>query len=108
MQNMTQQVYSGQRAHLFFEIVLDEIRNAVRSEVSILREDIRRIAQGKEGALLSKAKRFYTLKETAAELNVSAATVRRLIQRGLLQSSKATRHIRIPREELDQFARSTL
>jgi len=54
------------------------------------------------------AKRFYSIKEAAAELNISEPTVRRLISRGLLRPNRAIRHIRIPREQLDEFARTTL
>jgi excisionase family DNA binding protein len=62
----------------------------------------------KSKAIPPKANRFYSLKEAAVELNLSEATVRRLIDRGLLRSSKATRNIRIPREQIDEFARATV
>jgi len=37
---------------------------------------------------------------------VSQATVRRLIDRALLRPNKAIRHIRIAKEQIDEFARS--
>ena len=93
-------------ARLLFDLLLGELRNVVQSEIAILRENVRELAQTK--AILPKAKRFYSLKEAAAELSLSQATVRRLIDRGLLRSSKATRNIRIPREQIDEFARTTM
>ena len=93
-------------ARLLFDLALHEIREVVRSEIVALREDGSRLAQRKE--ILPKANRFYSLKEAAVELNLSQATVRRLICRGLLRSSKATRRIRIPKEQIDEFARTTM
>jgi excisionase family DNA binding protein len=46
---------------------------------------------------------FYTTKEAALALNVSDKTVRRLLERGLLQSSKALRKKLIPRKDIDTF-----
>jgi excisionase family DNA binding protein len=93
-------------AGLLFDLILHEIREVVRSEIAGVREDASRLVQRKE--ILPKANRFYSLKEAAVELNLSEATVRRLIDRGLLRPSKAVRHIRIPREQIDEFARTTV
>jgi excisionase family DNA binding protein len=93
-------------AQLLFNLLLSEFRNVVQSEIAIVREEIRSGVQSRENLL--KANRFYSLKETAVELNLSRATVRRLIDRGLLRPSKAVRHIRIPREQIDEFARATM
>ncbi|MGE3310631.1 MAG: helix-turn-helix domain-containing protein [Limisphaerales bacterium] len=41
-------------------------------------------------------------------LGVCEKTVRRLVRRGLLRSSRALRHHRIPRSEIDRFLRETL
>jgi TolB-like protein/Tfp pilus assembly protein PilF len=68
-------------ARLLFDLLLGELRNVVQSEIAILRKNVRELAQTK--AILPKAKRFYSLKEAAAELSLSQATVRRLIDRGL-------------------------
>jgi excisionase family DNA binding protein len=91
---------------LLFDLLLHEIGEVVRSEIAALRKDGSRLVQRKE--ILPKANRFYSLKEAAVELNLSQATVSRLIHRGLLRSSKATRHIRIPREQIEEFARTTV
>jgi hypothetical protein len=72
-------------ARLLFDVLLSEFRNLVQSEIAILRDEIKRV--GQSGEILPKTKRFYSLKEAAAELNLSQATVRRLIDRGLLRSS---------------------
>jgi hypothetical protein len=74
--------------------MLSEFRNLVQSEIAIVREEIKSVVQS--GEILPTAKRFYSLKEAATELNLSQATVRRLMDRGLLRPSKAVRHIRIP------------
>lgn len=102
---MTEQT-ENHPVRLLFDLLLSEFRSVVQSEIAILREEIKRVGQNKE--ISPKARRFYSLKEAAVELNLSQATVRRLINRGLLRSSKATRHIRIPREQIDEFARSTV
>jgi excisionase family DNA binding protein len=93
-------------ARLLFDLLLSEFRDVVESEIAVVREEIKRIVQSKE--ILPRMNRFYSLKETAVELNLSEATVRRLITRGLLRPSKATRHIRIPREQIDEFSRNTV
>jgi excisionase family DNA binding protein len=50
----------------------------------------------------------YTVKETAQMLGISEKSVRRLIDRGLLRTSKALRHLLIPRSEIERFLRDTL
>ena len=56
-----------------------------------------------------RQKRFYSVKETAVELGLSDKTVRDLIERGLLKASRATRHIKIPHEEIEAYrGRTTL
>ncbi len=50
----------------------------------------------------------YRVKETAQILGISEKSVRRLIDRGLLRSSKALRHLLIPRHEIERFLRDTL
>jgi excisionase family DNA binding protein len=102
---MTQQT-ENHPARLLFDLLLDEFRNVVQREVAILRDEIKRVGQGRD--IPPKTKRFYSLKEAAAELNLSQATVRRLIDRGLLSRSKATSLVRIPGEQIDEFARATM
>jgi excisionase family DNA binding protein len=93
-------------ARVLFDVLLSEFRSVVQSEIAILREEIKRVVQTRE--IPPRANRFYSLKEAAVELNLSEATVRRLIDRGLLRPSKAVRHIRIPREQIDEFAHVTV
>lgn len=50
---------------------------------------------------------FYTIPQAAALLNVSDKTIRRLLIRGLLQSSKAIRKKLIPREDIEHFFEKT-
>jgi excisionase family DNA binding protein len=92
-------------ALLLLDLLLREVRDIVRMEFAAIRTDL-------EGHQIEvnrpMRKRFYTLKETAVELNLSQATVRRLIKRDLLRSSKATRHIQIPKEQIDKFVRTTV
>jgi excisionase family DNA binding protein len=51
--------------------------------------------------------KFYTVKEAGAVLNVGEKTIRRLLSRGLLHSSKATRKKLIPREDIETFFERT-
>lgn len=49
----------------------------------------------------------YSVQETARMLGVCDKSIRRLILRGLLRPSRALRHIRIPKDEIDRFLRDT-
>jgi len=49
----------------------------------------------------------YTVEQTAAALNVSTKTVRRLLKRRLLTGSNALRKILIPRQQIDAFLKAT-
>jgi hypothetical protein len=49
----------------------------------------------------------FSMRETADSLGVSYITVHRLIQRGLLRSSKALRHKIISRVEIERFLNET-
>ena len=49
----------------------------------------------------------YSMHETAEILGVSYLTVWRLLQRGLLKSSKALRHKLIPLTEIQKFLKET-
>jgi excisionase family DNA binding protein len=51
--------------------------------------------------------RFLTVKEAAIYLNVSTKTIRRLLERGLLKSSKALRKKLIPCTDLESFFQRT-
>jgi excisionase family DNA binding protein len=50
----------------------------------------------------------YTMRETAEILGVSYITVHRLIQRGLLRSSRVLRHKLIPKFEIERFLKATI
>jgi excisionase family DNA binding protein len=49
----------------------------------------------------------YSVQETADILGVSDKTVRRLIGRKLLRASRALRHLRIPKREIERFLDTT-
>ena len=49
-----------------------------------------------------------SVSETAILLGVSEKSVRRLIDRGLIRPSRALRHLRIPRWEIDRFLRESV
>ena len=55
-----------------------------------------------------RAKRYFNIKEAARELNVSVTSVRRLINRGLLNKSAGTRKIQIPAEEIESYRPRTV
>jgi excisionase family DNA binding protein len=49
----------------------------------------------------------FTVQEAAQMLGVSDKTVRRLIDRRLLRASRALRHLRIPKNEIERFLEDT-
>jgi len=50
---------------------------------------------------------FYSVKQTSVLLNISEKTVRRLLSRGILRSSKATRKKQIPRSDIETYMERT-
>jgi excisionase family DNA binding protein len=48
----------------------------------------------------------YTVEEVAKLLKIPPKSVYRLLDRGLLKSSSALRHKRIPRSEIDRFLKT--
>ena len=52
-----------------------------------------------------KNRLMFTVKETAEILGISEKTVYRLIQKNLLRTSRALRHIKIPRSEIERFSK---
>lgn len=50
----------------------------------------------------------YSVREVAELLGVSEKSIRRLIARQLLRPSKALRHLRIPRAEVERFLKDTV
>ena len=50
----------------------------------------------------------FSVGEVASALGISKPTVYRLLQRGLLKTSKALRHKLVPRSELERFLKETL
>ncbi len=69
---MTQQT-ENHPAQILFDLLLNEIRQLVRNEITIVREEIGAITRNKQ--IPAKPQRFDTAKEAAAELNLSSATV---------------------------------
>ena len=51
--------------------------------------------------------KFYNIKQAAIYLGISEKSVRRLLKRGVLQSSKALRKLLIPKEQLESFFETT-
>lgn len=51
---------------------------------------------------------LYSVEETAAMFGVSTKSVYRLLARGLLKSSSALRHKKIPRSSIDEFMAKTV
>ena len=99
---------------MILTLLLDEVRKVVRDELSSFRggvqadPEVPRSKPAPEKRTAPEQKRFYTMKEVATQLSLSTKTVRRLIDRGLLRRSLATRVIRISNEELERFAQSTI
>ncbi len=49
----------------------------------------------------------FTVEESAAALHVSTKTIRRLLYRGVLTSSRALRKKLIPRQQIEEFLKAT-
>jgi excisionase family DNA binding protein len=60
-----------------------------------------------EGREMSGHRLAYSTREAAELLGVSEKTIRRLVVRGLLRSSKALRHLLIPKKEIERFLDET-
>ena len=58
-------------------------------------------------AINSAPRLAYTVQEVAEMLAVSPKTIYRLVDRGLLKSSKALRHLRITRQSIEAFLEAT-
>jgi excisionase family DNA binding protein len=56
---------------------------------------------------ISTIRLAFSVKETAAILGLSEKTIRRLVARRLLRSSRALRHLLIPRKEIERFLDQT-
>jgi hypothetical protein len=78
--------------------LLDAVRR-LEGEISALRGEIRPKPSNRK---------FLTLVQTAEELNLCTKTISRLIQRGLLKTSKGTRVIRVPLEEIEAYKKRTV
>ena len=50
---------------------------------------------------------MFTVKQTAQTLQISQKSVYRLLDRNLLQASRALRHKRISKKSIDEFINST-
>ena len=56
------------------------------------------------GAVLRLA---FSIRETAQMLGICEKSVRRLIERGLLKTSRALRHHRVTKQEIERFLKDT-
>ena len=83
---------------------IEEIEPAKIDEIKPRRFDPKDLMD-ENGKLLKLA---YTTYETAFLLACSDKTVRRLLKRGLLKTSKATRHKQITRESILAFLKATV
>ena len=80
-----------------------EVKPADTSEIKPRRFDPNDLIA--DGKLL---KLLYTIAETAFLFSQSEKTIRRFVERGLLQTSKATRHVLITRESILTFLKTTV
>ena len=83
---------------------LDELLNDNPSAGADVDVTIRRRSQV---ANQSVTKRLYTLREAAVSLGMSTASVRKLVERGLLKPNRALRTFLFPAAELDRFTSQT-
>ena len=50
----------------------------------------------------------FSIRETAQMLGICEKSVRRLIERGLLRTSRALRHHRVTKQETERFLKDTM
>ncbi len=84
---------------------------AIRKEVMAMRENQHQPSDRPEGYIDPKtlaAMKYVTVKQAAFLLNMSAKSVRRLIERGLLKPSLGLRRKLIPVEDIDAYKKLTL
>jgi excisionase family DNA binding protein len=93
-------------------VIRDLIREAVRTEIQPLREELRAATKALEAQRKGRdpdSGRFLTVEEVAAELKVSRGTVRTWITAGALRASRpgvagrTGRVYRVERSDLDSF-----
>ena len=85
--------------------VLTPVQGANQTETAPIRRFEPRDLMDENGRLL---KLLYTIAETAFLLGTSDKTIRRYIERKLLEKSKAMRDIRITRESILTFLKATV
>jgi excisionase family DNA binding protein len=79
-----------------------------RTEIATVSATGNQMPTGQSGATPSRlVPLVYTVEETAAVLNCSTKSVRRLIARGYLCPCKAVRKILIPRKQVEDFLKAT-
>lgn len=86
---------------LVIEVPTVQEFQTLQARVQSLESLVEKLLQG------TRKQEFYNPKEAAAFLNVSVPTVRRLLDRGLLEKSLGIRHIRIPRQSLESYLDKT-
>ena len=80
---------------------LPDVVDSLKARVDHLESENKRLRDTHESDFLS-------LKEAATRLNCSPTTVRRWITEGRLSRNVASRHIRIPRTEIEQFSKDVV
>jgi excisionase family DNA binding protein len=80
--------------------------NDILSRLNTLEETIAFLQKSQRGKE-DPPKEWYSVRETAAYLQCSDKTVRRLLKRGLLKRSAGLRHIRIHKSQLEIYLRRT-
>ncbi len=81
---------------------------ALVAEVEKLRNEVRLLCLESDVFTRPANRKFLTLKDAAEQLNICTKSTRRLVDRGLLKSSKGMRCVRIPVEEIENYKRRTV
>jgi excisionase family DNA binding protein len=99
---MTPVMQTNNVAQSLFDLLISQIRGAIRDELTAFPS--KSLAASSGNSKPAGDKWLFSVKDTAAALDVSEVTVRRLIARGLLRPNRALRHLRISREQIEHFA----
>ena len=84
--------------------------SAMRAELKVLQNNHHSASEQQEGYISPQeyaARKFVSIKEAAFLLHLSTKSIRRLIERRILTSSKAVGVKRIPKEDIEAYQKGT-
>ena len=121
---ISNQMIGGQMLDAFnplsslLESIVNQALAPLRAEIDSLRKQLEQNRQSNQKEMLvpegclnwetAKTRSFLSIKQTAYLLNMSEKSVRRKIECGIIKTSKALRHHRIPIGEIEMYQQRTV